>query len=71
MVNDSHEDTQNNTKQQKLVLNSLKNVPTGPHKERQSDRLQHTASGLQAIPPIIISKDSPTSDPKNSPKDHL
>jgi hypothetical protein len=40
-------------------------------KERQSDGLQQKASSLQAVSPIIVRKDSPTSDPENSPKDHL
>jgi hypothetical protein len=39
--------------------------------ERQSDRLQVKAPSLQTVSPIIVRKDSPTSDPENSPKDHL
>jgi hypothetical protein len=39
--------------------------------ERQSDRLQQKAPILQKVSPIIVRKDSPTSDPENSPKDHL
>jgi hypothetical protein len=70
-MKDNHGDTQNNTKQQRLVHNSLKSVPSGPMKKRQSDGLQQKASSLQAVSPIIVRKDSPTSDPENSPKDHL
>jgi hypothetical protein len=39
--------------------------------ESQSDRLQVKAPSLQTVSPIIFRKDSPTSDPENSPKDHL
>jgi hypothetical protein len=39
--------------------------------ESQSDRLQVKAPSLQTVPPIIVRKEFPTSDPENSPKDHL
>jgi hypothetical protein len=70
-MTNSHGDTQNNTKQQRLVHNSLKNVPSGPMEECQSDRLQQKAPSLHNVSPIIVRKDNPTSDPENSPKDHL
>jgi hypothetical protein len=40
-------------------------------KERQGGGLQHKTSNLQNVSPLLFREDSPTSDPENSPKDHL
>jgi hypothetical protein len=39
--------------------------------ERKSDRLQQKTTSLQNVSPIFFRKDRPTSDPENSPKDHM